>query len=91
MSIRAAENVRVHDAWLFINSYPSGFGVPNDRPHGKVRIVLHHAGTLHAQTQLTGIWTATTLFSTNSLDVTLYYDVDHHVQGWPVAHVNVTA
>lgn len=87
LSLTPQASDRVSDVFLGVNGYPVSIG--DGHSNGKYQSLIRHKGALPVGEQLKASWTASRLFNTNMLDLTLSYTVRDAGASWPVAHLRI--
>lgn len=89
VSIDRASGVDVRDVYLVVNSYPSGM-IDGAAPSGRVKVLAHHVRTLPPGELVEATWTATPLFGTDKLDVTVDFTIADAGIGWTAGELLLT-
>jgi hypothetical protein len=88
LRMQSTPHLYLGDVWLTVNSYPSG--VDGGHPSGKYVPLIHHAGALAPAQILSTSWTATSMFNTHALDLTITFTVGNSTVGSIIAQLKIT-
>jgi hypothetical protein len=88
LTVTSTHGATIKNLRLFVDAYP--YSAKHDKLTGKFHIVARHDSTIHAGQTITATWTATPLWGTRRLELSVWFDTNNANTGDELVELRVT-